>query len=69
MFKTIIDNLVVSDGKLLEFYATVIKVRGLASYKTRFNPPFLHKNGCTIRNMTVVINLFGVFERLILPFH
>jgi len=24
----------------MEFYATVIQVRGLASYKTRFNPPF-----------------------------
>ena len=24
-------------------YATVIQIRGLASYKTRFNPPFLHK--------------------------
>ena len=24
----------------MEFDATVIQVRGLASYKTRFNPPF-----------------------------
>ena len=25
---------------IMEFYATVIQVRGLASYKTRFNPSF-----------------------------
>ena len=25
---------------IIEFYATVIEDRGLASYKTRFNPPF-----------------------------
>ena len=24
----------------MEFDATVVKVKGLASYKTRFNPPF-----------------------------
>ena len=26
---------------IIELYATVIQVRGLASYKTRFNPQFL----------------------------
>ena len=25
---------------IMEFYATIIQVRDLASYKTRFNPPF-----------------------------
>ena len=33
---------------MMEFDATVIQVRGLASYKTRFNPPFsTFENACT----------------------
>ena len=33
---------------ITEFDATVIQVRGLASYKTRFNPPFsTFENACT----------------------
>ena len=33
---------------VMEFDATVIQVKGLASYKTRFNPPFsTSKNACT----------------------
>ena len=39
---------VVFGMELMEFDATVIQVRGLASYKTRFNPPFSKfENACT----------------------
>ena len=51
------------------FYWTVIQVRGFASYKTSFNPPFFYIRKCLyqLKNMTV-IHSCDVFELLILLF-
>ena len=54
---------------IMEFDATVVHVRGLASCNTRFNPPFyIGKWLYKVRNMTAVIYLFDVFALLILLF-
>lgn len=56
---------------LNELYATVIQVGGSASYKTRFDPHFLHRNACTksaIQLFTDVFNSLEVFELSVLSF-
>ena len=50
-------------------YPIVVQVRGLSSFKPCFNHHFLHKRmHVTVRNMTVFIHSFDMFEFLILPF-
>ena len=58
------------DVNILGFYATVIKVKGLTCYKTRYIPLFSTSgNVLQFRNMTVVDPLFDVFGILILAFN
>ena len=55
----------------MEIYATVIQVSSLASYKTRSIQPFsikIRKCLFQVKNMTVGIYLFYMFELLMLPF-
>ena len=41
---------------IMEFDATFIQVRGLASYKTGFNPPFSrYENACTKSGMIMTV--------------
>ena len=44
-------------------------MRGLSSYKTRFNPYNSTTEMQQVRNMTVVFHSFDVFALLILPFY
>ena len=53
----------------MEFYATVIQVRCLSSYKTHFNPPCLHKKmPLPSQEFEVAFHLFNVFEFFIFLF-
>lgn len=56
---------------LIEFYATVMLVSGLVGYGTRFHISsiyYISKFLYQVSNITVVVHLFDLFERLILPF-
>ena len=52
---------------IVEFHATVIQVRGIASHKSTIF--YIRKWLYQVRNMTVLIHSFDVFEVLIFPFN
>lgn len=60
---------IIINVKTMAFYATVIQMSGLDSYKTRFyRPIWLRTYLCQVRNKTIVLHSFDVLEILILPF-